>query len=208
MAKTKNKGGIPNKHLHARIAYLQQAVTYLSTKDQNSTSFDTSSTSKIEDGGGGSKPTPEDESSQRLKHARAGDLDDDNQKAAEPLTKPQSGGLPLYLTGHLTQVARKSQIRLQTSVKHSICKRCGTVLVERSTSSKFVENLSKGGKKTHADVLVVECGTCGTQKRWPVGAQRQGKKSKRGTSGEEDSGTRPNLAEAGPGLHQGCEIER
>ena len=53
------------------------------------------------------------------------------------------------------------------------------VLVSGATCRKFVENLSNGGRKPHADVLVIECGSCGAQKRWPIGARRQRKKGER-----------------------------
>ncbi|RYP86163.1 hypothetical protein DL769_000775 [Monosporascus sp. CRB-8-3] len=58
-------------------------------------------------------------------------------------------------------------------MKHTICKYCDTLLVEGHTSTSFVENQSKGGKKPWADVLVVKCNTCGGLKRFPVQAPRQ-----------------------------------
>ncbi|RYP05947.1 hypothetical protein DL765_009671 [Monosporascus sp. GIB2] len=58
-------------------------------------------------------------------------------------------------------------------MKHTICKYCDTLLVEGDTSTSFVENQSKGGKKPWADVLVVKCNTCGGLKRFPVQAPRQ-----------------------------------
>lgn len=92
---------------------------------------------------------------------------------------PATGGLPLHLANHIRQVAQKAIIRLPPDIKHSICKRCNAVLVDGLTSSKRTENLSKGGKKPWADVLVIECGACGAAKRFPVGAPRQEKKAER-----------------------------
>ncbi|TKA27519.1 hypothetical protein B0A50_04349 [Salinomyces thailandicus] len=90
-----------------------------------------------------------------------------------------TGGLPLHLATHLRQVAQKSQIRLQTDIKRSMCKRCSTVLVEGKTSRQRIENLSKGRQKAHADVLVILCGVCGAEKRFPTNARRQMRKSER-----------------------------
>jgi ribonuclease P protein subunit RPR2 len=58
-------------------------------------------------------------------------------------------------------------------MKHSICKNCDTMLIDGSTCTNEVENKSKGGKKRWADVLVRKCNTCGLEKRFPIGAERQ-----------------------------------
>jgi ribonuclease P protein subunit RPR2 len=47
-----------------------------------------------------------------------------------------------------------------------------------------IENLSKGGRKPWADVLVVRCRVCGFVKRYPVGARRQRKKKDDEKDGE------------------------
>lgn len=82
----------------------------------------------------------------------------------------------------------KSQIRLSQDVKHSICKRCSAILIPGSTSSSKVENLSRGGKKPWADVLVIECNVCSAQKRFPVGAKRQPRKNLRAKVVDEKTG--------------------
>ena len=179
MAKDKSKTGIPNKHLHARISFLQQAATYLTAQGRNSRDTRMSPSSNGANQDGGSKQRSKSHDLPSTANAGAAGKDETKQQHPVVISNLQAGGLPLYLNSHLAQVARKSQIRLHANIKHTICKRCSTVLVEGSTCRKFVENLSKGGKKPQADVLVVECGACGAQKRWPVGVQRQRKKIER-----------------------------
>jgi ribonuclease P protein subunit RPR2 len=53
------------------------------------------------------------------------------------------------------------------------------LLVESKTSRSWIENPSKGGRKPWADILVIECGTCGNAKRYPVDAPRQKRRSLR-----------------------------
>lgn len=175
MAKDKSKSGMKNKHLHARIAFLHKAATYLTDAHHSHEELP-------------QEPADRSSSIEQLNPNRESQAEPQDTASSEPtaskdrtmaIQKPSSGGLPLHLSSHLSQVARKSQIRLSHEVKHSICKRCGTVQAERETCKKFTENLSKGGKKPHADVLVQECGVCGAKKRWPVGARRQKKKNER-----------------------------
>ncbi|KAK3056432.1 hypothetical protein LTR09_002939 [Extremus antarcticus] len=184
MAKDKSKGGVPNKHVHARISYLQQAATYLAIQ-------------------GPQPQATSAESEDRLATEKPAEVSATVPPKNDELQAEQSrpsGGLPQYLSDHLVQVARKTQIRLHLDVKHSICKRCGNTLVDGKTSTKSVENLSKGGKKPHADVMVVECSYCGAKRRFPVSAQRQKKKSerpKRVQLGASDEGVKQAATETG-----------
>jgi len=73
----------------------------------------------------------------------------------------------------LRSVALKGQSRLSPAMKHTICKKCNTQLLDGSTCSNQVENQSKGGKKTLGDVLLRICNTCGMEKRFPLAAKRQ-----------------------------------
>lgn len=197
MAKDKSKAGVPNKHLHARISYLQQAATYLnagqdspkkSGQNENpdvpaahirgkGTSNETPSTKSLE------PASPQRDGIRVPEHATKPD-------GTEELTfeSPTFGGLPLLLSSHMAQVARKSQIRLHSSIKHATCKRCTTPLVEGRTCTKSIENQSRGGRKPHADVLVVTCLVCGASKRWPVGAKRQQRKTARQQEVKEGEG--------------------
>lgn len=183
MAKEKTKSGVTHKHLHARISFLQQAATYLTSQAQpHSTQL-----------AGGHQDTAIVKNSSIIdrsvatSHEQHDSFTDGRQSsttatrppADSPFQLPPSGGLPLLLSAHMSQVARKSQIRLSSEVKHRTCKRCNTTLVEGMTSTKTTENLSKGRRRPHADVLVVECRSCGAPKRFPIGAKRQSRKSKR-----------------------------
>ena len=87
--------------------------------------------------------------------------------------------LAVKLCSDLQQVSRKAQLRLSVDLKRSMCKRCNTVLVLGRTATQIVENKSKGGKQPWADVLVLECTTCGGKKRFPIGAKKQTKKAER-----------------------------
>jgi ribonuclease P protein subunit RPR2 len=175
MAKGKSISGMKNKHLHARISFLHQAATYLTGHQE----LFTQANQTQADGSEGKEPINRpatDTAAQGTPNASRSSSSKHNVISVE---KPSSGGLPLYLSSHLNQVARKSQIRLAPEVKHSICKRCGTIQVEGEACTKFTENLSKGGTKRDADVLIQECKVCGAKKRWPVGAQRRRKKRER-----------------------------
>lgn len=170
MAKEKKKNGVPNKHLHARVSYLQEIATHLITAT--------------------GKPSPFHNGHVELPPdlvAEDGLTANDN-ISTQPTGRGQVSGHnnvkkwpdgSARLASHLTQIARRSQIRLSPQVKHQICKHCATILNEDSTCKKYTENLSRNGRKAHANVLVIECGVCGTCKRFPIGAKRQAKKNDR-----------------------------
>lgn len=177
MGKEKSKGGVPNKHLHARIRYLEQAATYLTNQahphQQPPGELSTTSNSRPAETVQASTNTNPDQSN------------DTTSKGMSENMEPTSISAPARLTSHLTHIARRSQIRLQPSTKHTICKRCSALLIEAKTSTRFVENLAKRTEeysegKPWAEVLVVECDVCGARKRWPVGARRQLRKGMRG----------------------------
>jgi len=171
MAKDKSKSGVPNRHLHARISYLQQAATYLTARQRDEETIKNTwqPTSKLADGSRADVHTADPNGSP---HQPNPPDDPTFTEQSQVFNTAPSGGLPLHLAGHLKQIAGKSLIRLHTNVKHVICRRCSAVLIEGETGMKRIENLSKGGKKSWADVLVVECRACGAGKRFPVGATR------------------------------------
>lgn len=88
-------------------------------------------------------------------------------------------------------------MRLDPSIKRTICKRCDSLLVPGVSSTNRIENPSKGGKKPWADVLVVECNACGAVKRFPVGIEML--KEKRGNKFKlwSETGDDPSMAKAG-----------
>lgn len=186
MAKDKIKGpkGATNKHIHARISYLHQAATYPSLQAQRGSDTNEGKTS-VDHIIGEEDKTSEAVTAQAVDvvtkdQSRKGrDSEVEAPGPQNAFNQPAAGGLPLQLLAHMRAVALKSTIRLTPQVKHSLCKRCNSLLIEGQTSSKRIENASKGGRKPWADVLVVECGVCGAVKRWPVGAKRQGRKGQR-----------------------------
>jgi len=167
------KGRMPNKSLQARIKYIRQAAEYLTLQSNTSLTAETKAADATE--------------SQAAIDDKAQDtIESDNMLDQE---RHPHGSSAARLVSHLTSIAQKSQIRLAPDVKHQICKRCSTLLIEGSTSRKFVENLSRGGRKPHADVLIAECRRCGARKRWPIGMPRQakGKKARGGVVGSQSA---------------------
>ncbi|KAF2036135.1 Rpr2-domain-containing protein [Setomelanomma holmii] len=142
--------GIPSKYLHARATFLYQAATYLTLQ---------TATSSLE-------KTPNLAENQRKGHVPTEGLTDHSP-------------LALRLGSDLQQLSRKAQIRLSIDFKRTICKACNTILVPGRTATQTIENLSRGGKKPWADVLVLECNICGGKKTFPVGANKQSRKSQR-----------------------------
>jgi ribonuclease P protein subunit RPR2 len=186
MAKEKAKKGVPNKHLHARIAYLHQAATYLTTQSlihpQN-----------------GAQQASTNEPEERMIEVHPGTLATDakislaNSKpspghSSTATFNPPASGLPLQLNAHLRSVAQKGQIRLSSDLKIAICKICSSPLIERETCLKYIENLSKSGRKPWANVLVVKCCACGACKRFPVGAKKQKRKAAREADKQVENG--------------------
>jgi len=203
MAKDKPKTGVPNRHLHARISYLQQAATYLTAqarpgKDVKPASQQMTLHSTVQH-----TSTHGDiaESDRRSDSAGVGRVTAARSRAPS-VSLPRSGGLPLHLASHLKQIALKSQIRLHTNIKHTICRTCCTVLVDGETCTKRMENLSRGGRRPHADVLVMECTVCGAAKRFPVGAERQKRRGERGVKTPAQGSNQPAETPDGKGVSE------
>lgn len=189
--KSKNQKGVTQKHLHSRISYLYQAANYLASVEngvqqipvlQNGAS-NKSSIGNI-DAHTDSRDTPRQYSAPWNSKIRESEARITHNSCILPMS--------CRLVGSLRAISLKSQIRLTPELKQSICKRCDNILVTGSTSVARIENKSKGGRKPHADVLVLTCAICGAEKRFPVGATRQVRKHKRVHAG----GQAPPLKEA------------
>jgi ribonuclease P protein subunit RPR2 len=154
---SKGAGSVPNKALHSRVSYLYQAAAYLATQQQHSTTIPTES-------------EPQDAQST----AKTGNIQENSY--LDPASR--------RLISDLRAVSHKIQMRVSPAVKHSICKNCDSMLIDGSTCTNEVENKSKGGKKRWADVLVLKCNTCGFEKRFPVGADRQTRRPQRTKTAE------------------------
>ena len=202
MAKIKTaKGskGVPNKHLHSRISYLYQAAAYL-TLQQKTEIFQKELKSAdghedikvLESAGTSSKVATASDSKVACADLDGSVLESSTSSVAPKPTKPASSGLALQLSSHLRGVSLKGQVRLSRDLKRSICKCCNTILIPGCTSTTTIENQSRGGKKPWADVLVIECSTCGSKKRFPIGSKRQTRKTA-GPKAKEGSPTKTRL---------------
>jgi ribonuclease P protein subunit RPR2 len=168
-AKTAKKDGKNTQsHIRARLDYLHQAAAYLQEKSTEQKSHKRAQanheaheahealndrSAHVQVGSNGTRQAPE--TKQRA-------LPVSQMKAEEPL-----GNLSRMCISHLRDVAMKTQIRLPVTLKRTLCKRCATLLTPGVTCSHEIRNESRGGKKPWADVLVIRCMSCGTQKRFP-----------------------------------------
>jgi ribonuclease P protein subunit RPR2 len=155
----KGNGGVTNKALHSRVSYLYQAAAYLATREQRS----------AENVAVYSKET----TTGTLFDAEnlAGSTGDGQRVLLQPSSQ--------RLLSDLRSVSLKAQIRLSPAMKHSICKQCDTMLIDGSTCMSEVENKSKGGRKPWADTLVRKCQNCGSERRFPLLAERQARRPHR-----------------------------
>ncbi|CAG8890388.1 unnamed protein product [Penicillium egyptiacum] len=176
MAKAKGKKEAKNSknsqsHIRARLDYLHQAAAYFQgkstlAKDQNGKVHNNEHTSvagHIDSGDNGHKV----DTQQKICPVN-------QQQTQEPLRN-----LSRVCVSHLRAVAMKTQIRLPVTLKRSLCKRCDTILTPGVTCSTETRNASRGGKKPWADVLVVRCLSCGTEKRFPQTEKRPKKLAER-----------------------------
>lgn len=176
----KGQKGLTQKHLHSRVSYLYQAATYLAKVADQPQARPPYISDQVEKQGelGGELQCAVASSSKAVSDeglptlpAEQGNptckINSDNERVFE------HSALSRQLVVHLRAISLKSQIRLSPAMKHTMCKRCDILLVPGSTSTSYMENNSRGGRKPWADVLVTTCIACGTAKRFPVGAKRQ-----------------------------------
>lgn len=198
MAKDKTKGArsVPNKHLHARVSFLHQAATLLAVQGANPLSKSSTEPPIIAH----SEPILQRPASESASLKETQSEVQEIHKQDKTISSEETGDDPLlcplsfHLSSHLRQVARRSQIRLHPSLKRTSCKTCNAVLIEGQTCRKHMENASKCGKKRHADILVLECRNCGSKKRFPVGVERQERKSLRLAASDREQDVQTNGA--------------
>lgn len=168
MAKAKGKKGSGagvNSHVRARINYLYKAATYLQ-----------SAKPRTDEGVNAVKRTEEDEV--MLGSARIVPLISVN----EPTTgdRPQCHpNLARMCISQMRGVSQKSQLRLPIEQKRSLCKRCDALLIHGTNCTEELRNTSRGARKPWAEVRVVRCDGCGTEKRFPQTDKRSRKLSSR-----------------------------
>lgn len=155
-AGSKSDGSGKQRHIKARISYLYRAAGLLAELSKNNKADEKSEEAAIKKGDCADVPS--------------GPL-----KGSDPSSYPTSR----HLTSQLRSVSLKSQVRLDGEIKHHVCKRCSTLLLEGRTSQTVIENHSRDRRKPWADVKVVKCRFCGVPKRFPVGMSRQRNRSER-----------------------------
>ena len=151
---TKKTKGPNSKHLQSRVSYLHKAASYLSIAQKAQAASTT--------------------------HLLADPVVQSTGKLAQPSGNPNktlAAGEARYLLSQLRSVALKSQIRLNPETKHSVCKRCNSLLVADETSRGSHENPSKGAAKPWAAISVIQCQFCGCEKRFPAGGREVRTKS-------------------------------
>lgn len=174
---------VPHKHLHSRISFLYQAATYLANAQAQSTppkaeELDGTTAGNSDSGHRDVQESTTSNERAAIKTSLSADPGGDSIHLL-PAKSFQETALSRQMLSHLRAVSLKAQIRLSPIMKRSICKRCNALLVTGSTCHERVENLSRGGRKPWADVIVLNCNACGTEKRAPVVAIRQTKKTQR-----------------------------
>lgn len=165
----KQSGSVPNRAIYSRLSYLYQAAAYLQSQGLQSQGPPTAVEQAQPQNENHSEPPNE----QGKRPGPQGDI--------HAITSR-------LLLSDLRAASLKTQIRLDPSIKRTVCKYCDTLLVEGASCRSSIENRSKGGRKPWADVLVMRCGTCGGEKRFPVSAARQKRRPFRGEHAEGKGG--------------------
>ena len=179
MAKVKGKKGVAggvNSHIRARLNYLHAAATYLQTGEipsRRSTGPDPFGGAQAEDKE--SEPAPARIVPQVVNRDET--IKEESTTAETPTSL--NPNLSRVLISHMRGVSLKSQLRLPVEVKRSFCKRCETLFVPGVNCVQEIRNDSRGRSKPWADVLVVRCTTCGTEKRFPQTEKRSKKLAER-----------------------------
>ncbi|KAL2020957.1 hypothetical protein VTK56DRAFT_7731 [Thermocarpiscus australiensis] len=170
MAKGKAAGGVQNRAIYSRISFLQQAAVFLSTVRPEPPT------------GGAAVVTAADPI--RAQPVFSGNRShSDSGPAGDASVSAPLEGLSRRLATDMRAVSLKTRIRLKPAVKQTVCKFCDSVLIEGESCTSTIENKSKRAKKPWADILVRKCHTCGRERRYPVSALRQKRKTERGISG-------------------------
>ncbi|TVY58608.1 hypothetical protein LCER1_G001569 [Lachnellula cervina] len=143
MPKAKSAKGtvnVPNKILHSRVSYLYQAASYLVAQQPHSES--------------GSKQYQRDTSKTSSNHPKSIEANGAEHGSSATLSEAAAyRPASRRMISDLRSVTLKGQMRISPAMKHSICKKCDTLLVDGSTCTNEVENKSKEGRKPWADVL-------------------------------------------------------
>jgi ribonuclease P protein subunit RPR2 len=177
MAKAKGKKGAPGgaqSHIRSRISYLHRAAAYLQSAP----------TDRSREKGAGETKTIHDDPPLQAMRTVPELIEDDGIGKEMQSPKPESPkASSLHLVRHyisqMRGVSLKTQLRLPIEVKRSFCKRCDILLVPDVTCVEEIQNASRDRKKPWADVRVIRCTACGTEKRFPQNQKRSKKLAER-----------------------------
>ena len=174
-------GSNGKKHLQCRISYLHRAAAYLTDLQyEASRSTDKPQQMKLQDPNAPGKlqGLPRSMEGNTAEAQAQLTLPDDKTFEQSKMT-PTLSPLARHLISDLQSISKKSLIRLESSVKHTICKKCQSYLKSGHNMTSAIENKSRGGKKPWASVRVDTCSFCNAQKRFPINAERQPRRKNR-----------------------------
>ncbi|KAL1863620.1 hypothetical protein Plec18167_000716 [Paecilomyces lecythidis] len=182
MAKQKVKKDVSARgppHIRARLEYLRKAAVYIqsaSTSNLKSNQNEDADAQMVDD----HQMQQNVRTVPTMVEVESSDRPDGHQQHDQSAHKRnRTLCLPRQFISQMRGVSLKSQMRLPVDVKRSFCKRCDIILVPGFNCVEKIENTSCGGKKPWADVRVVRCTACGTEKRFPQTDRRSKKLSER-----------------------------
>lgn len=159
-------------HLKARLEYLQRAAEYL---HKTSISLDRAKNPIAENDAGDvntgtAVEQPPTQNADLSNGTKSINVTENQRTIKKPLTN-----LARVSISHMRGVSLKTQTRLPVPVKRSYCKKCDTLQDPGISCERETQNASRGCRKPWADILVVRCLVCGTEKRFPQTDKRSRK---------------------------------
>ncbi|KAL1972582.1 hypothetical protein VTN31DRAFT_6996 [Thermomyces dupontii] len=183
MAKSKGKSSGAQNHLRARISYLERAAALVhSARIGAATPASDSRTKAV--GEDALTSTSDPETVPKLGdhgHNTKNESTDERTRTAAI-----RASLPRHYLAMMRGVSLRTQLRLPVPTKRSFCKRCDLSLISGLTSTEEIQNPSRGRRKPWANVRVVRCRACLTEKRFPLTERREKKLALR----QKERGTR------------------
>ncbi|KAE8374890.1 RNAse P Rpr2/Rpp21/SNM1 subunit domain-containing protein [Aspergillus bertholletiae] len=180
MAKAKGKKGSSGgaqSHTRARLDYLYNAAIYLQSAGVASQQSSSRLVQNVTSQDGEVVSTPGRVVPHLLSHnTTAGQQPTSADVSTNTKRLPQ---LSRTFISQMRGVSLKTQLRLPVKTKRSFCKRCDTLLSPGISCIQEIRNESRDRKKPWADIRVIRCATCGTEKRFPQTEKRAKKLSER-----------------------------
>lgn len=172
MAKVKGS----SNHLRARLEYLHRAATYLQSASLPPSQHINENTDNEKN-----KESDAARIVPRVINSASGKIPP-GEAPRETLVLSHQARMCI---SQMRGVSLKTLQRLPVEVKRSYCKRCETLLIPSVNCTQYIRNESRERKKPWADVRVVCCLTCGTEKRFPQAPNRSKKLSVRKRENEQ-----------------------